>query len=731
MKKNTLLFLLLTSLSFYGQSLTQRFHLDFENAQNGNGLPSEWIHWGNYHLDTDDKVFHSGNYSGRIVSDSTGSTFGSMAYRIPSKYRGSTVKLQGYIKTKDVTDGHAGLLLRLDGEGGPLHFDNMRDRGVIGSTDWKKYSISFPYPEETENIMVAGILVGKGTAWFDDFEVFVDGKNIQTLAEVEKKLSKAEMDTEFEKGSNFKLEQPTERQLKNLYTLGKIWGFVKYHHPEIAKGNINWDSELLRTISIIDSTDFENQVFSWLKKFEKPASEKQIEDVTKNVALEANTNWISSSDIESKDLKGLLHALREAPKEKINYHLKFAPNIGNPLFKNERSYKDMEWNDDGLKLIGLFRYWNMIEYFFPYKHLIDEDWNNVLKKSIPLFLKADDELGYKLAMLKLIREIQDTHGNMGRRDKVLIRFFGQNIAPIQVHFIQDKAVVVKTYPQLPPESKIKPGDVISKVNGIPITDLVKEKLAYTPGSNKTVQLSAVARKLLRTNENSLTLSIEDGNKVFDEEVLSVPYGEINFWDKDIPSHKELENNIGYIYPGSLKKGEIHDIMKTFIRKKGLIIDLRCYPSDFIVFSLGKYLMPRPTEFVKFTMGSLQQPGKFTFSDPLKVGEDNPDYFKGKVVILVNPSTISQSEYTTMALRVAPNAMVIGHTTAAADGNVTSIVLPGNIRTMISGIGVYYPDGTETQRIGIVPDLEIEPTITGIREGRDEVLEKAIQLIREE
>ena len=48
--------------------------------------------------------------------------------------------------------------------------------------------------------------------------------------------------------------------------------------------------------------------------------------------------------------------------------------------------------------------------------------------------------------------------------------------------------------------------------------------------------------------------------------------------------------------------------------------------------------------------------------------------------------------------------------------------------MISGIGVYYPDGTETQRIGIVPDIGLKPTIRGIYEGRDEILEKAIELI---
>ena len=80
--------------------------------------------------------------------------------------------------------------------------------------------------------------------------------------------------------------------------------------------------------------------------------------------------------------------------------------------------------------------------------------------------------------------------------------------------------------------------------------------------------------------------------------------------------------------------------------------------------------------------------------------------------------------------VAPKAQVFGSQTTGADGNVSEIYLPGNIRTMISGIGIYYPDGTETQRIGIVPDIEVKPTIKGIRDNRDEVLEKAIEYILE-
>jgi len=89
---------------------------------------------------------------------------------------------------------------------------------------------------------------------------------------------------------------------------------------------------------------------------------------------------------------------------------------------------------------------------------------------------------------------------------------------------------------------------------------------------------------------------------------------------------------------------------------------------------------------------------------------------------------SNAEYTAMAFRAAPGAIVVGSTTAGADGNVSSIPIPGGLRTMISGIGVFYPDGRPTQRIGIVADIEVRPTISGIRLGRDEVLEAAIRQI---
>ncbi len=96
--------------------------------------------------------------------------------------------------------------------------------------------------------------------------------------------------------------------------------------------------------------------------------------------------------------------------------------------------------------------------------------------------------------------------------------------------------------------------------------------------------------------------------------------------------------------------------------------------------------------------------------------------------VINATSQSQAEYTTMAFQSSPNVKVIGSTTAGADGNVSSIILPGGLNTMISGIGVFYPNGAPTQRVGVKIDYKIYPTIIGISTGKDELLDKAIEVL---
>ena len=85
----------------------------------------------------------------------------------------------------------------------------------------------------------------------------------------------------------------------------------------------------------------------------------------------------------------------------------------------------------------------------------------------------------------------------------------------------------------------------------------------------------------------------------------------------------------------------------------------------------------------------------------------------------------------MAWRLAPQARVFGSPSAGADGDVVFVPLPGGVRTRFSGIGVYNPDKSETQRVGILPDVVVRPTIEGMQHGRDEVLEAALEWLSSE
>jgi hypothetical protein len=742
--KSTLILLLAVLLTFtvFGQSENNSadFNLGFEKISDSTKLPDKWVQWGsgyNLKIDTAEKKSGSASVSLEPPAKKADNAFGAIAYQIPANYTGKEIELRGFLKLKEVSDGFGGLFLRIDGDGGVLQFDNMQSRNVSGSSDWTEYSIKLPLPEEAVTIFVGALLTGKGKLWVDDLQILIDGQDIKEAKTRAIIASKAALDKEFDKGSGIDAVKLSRSKTQDLAVLGKVWGFLKYHHPAIARGDHNWDYELFRILPKIlaakNKTERNDILFTWAEGLGTFEINNAKTDTSRETKLSPDLAWIDPKDLGNK-LAEKLNLIKNAKRENKNYYLGFYPNVGNPQFKNEQAYKTMNYPDAGFRLLSLFRYWNIIQYFDPNRHLIEENWHDVLPEFIPRFVSAAGELEYKKAALALIARIHDTHANIWGRDATLEKYRGLNFAPVRVTFIEDKAVITGYWDQsLAEKAGLKIGDVIEAINGKKVSDIVKEKLSLTPASNYPTQLRDIARYLLQTNENFFsikykrdTATAEIKLDAYPREKMKINMAEL--YGKEGPPFKLIGTDIAYLYPGSLKPGEIQKVMPEIAKTKGLIVDLRCYPSDFIVFSLGEFLLPKAADFVKFSNGSIATPGLFTLTEALKVGKDNSDNYKGKVVIIINELTQSQAEYTTMALRTAPRATVIGSTTAGADGNVSQFFLPGGISTMISGIGVYYPNGKETQRIGIVPDITVKPTIKGIKDGKDELLEKALEVI---
>lgn len=547
----------------------------------------------------------------------------------------------------------------------------------------------------------------------------------------------AQNDAEYDNGSNISISNLDDKTITHLEILGKIWGFLKYYHPEIGKGNYNWDYELFRILPryIVSKTIKERDeiLLNWIKTYgdiEMCDSCRKFDD---NAPIKADLNWISNYNF-SNQLRDILNTIKNSKPEKNHYYISVAP-AGNPEFKNENPYSNMPYPDQGFRLLALYKYWNMIQYYFPYKYLIDKDWGIILKEYIPLFLNAKNELEYELVTLQIIGDIKDTHANLwGGSDKIQLAK-GLLFSPVNVRFIENKLVVTDYYNiNLRSQVGLEVGDIITSINGKSIKTIIKENEKYFPASNQPTRLRNMSRDILRSNSKFISINYIRNGKELEKNLPLFTRQEIkiNEWYRGNPNKKSfklINDNIGYITLKNIKKEDIELIQKEFKNTKGIIVDIRNYPSEFVVFSLGNFLSSTRSDFVKFTKMDKKTPGQFTYTEPLKVGINRPwSYKNGHVVILINELSQSQAEYTTMAFRSGKKTTVIGSTTAGADGNVSRISLPGGLRTMISGIGVYYPDGTETQRIGIIPDIEVLPTIKGVKEGRDELLEKAIEII---
>jgi C-terminal processing protease CtpA/Prc len=720
---------LMTSFSFAQESTP---NLDFEVLDGDTAQGWNDFGKGDYTIHYDNDNTQHGAVSASIESTNDEGQFRAIGFNIPATFGGKKIKLTGYLKTENVAGGWAGLWMRIDPN---VAFDNMQSRGVQGTNDWTKYEIELDINNSAKTVVVGGILVGTGKVWVDNLEITIDGQPLDKAPERE--LSAAQKDTAFDKGSLITETALQKTSVENLELLGKIWGFLKYHHPAIGTGDYNWDYELFRIlpkyIKAKNTTARDQVLLDWIASYGTISKCDSCKPVDPDAFLKPDLNWIDTSNLSSK-LKEQLHYIQENRHQGGHYYIGMHAGVGNPEFKNENSYANMTYPDAGFRLLALYRYWNIIHYYFPYKHLIDINWNDNLKAYIPAFIKAKDELSYEKVMTKLIGDVKDTHANLWGGNDQFQKEKGYFYPPIHVRFVEDQLTIIDYYnPEDASKLGLNIGDVITHIDGKTITSIINDVKDYYPASNQPTRLRDIGFDILRSQDSSSTITVKRNNKTFEKTLALKNQDKVKGYyrwyrrDKDGKSFKMLDNNIGYITLKNIKNEDVAAIKKEFKNTKGIIIDIRNYPSAFMPFQLGSYFVSEDTAFVKFTGGNVNTPGEFTFGNNLEIPSYGPTY-QGKVVVLLDEISQSQAEYTAMAFRAGDNTTIIGSTTAGADGNVSRISLPGGMNTMISGIGVYYPDGKETQRIGIVPDIEIKPSLKGIKEGRDELLEKALEVI---
>ncbi|WP_299272349.1 S41 family peptidase [uncultured Psychroserpens sp.] len=719
------LLLILPALCLCGNIFAQsKYNLDFEILENetAKGWASP-LGNDNYKISYDTSIRQNGKVSASIESINEEGGFRAISYRIPSHFSGKKIKLTGYVKTENVRDGWAGLWLRLDPK---IGFDNMQDKGITGTTDWKKYEIELDDLPNAETIVFGGLISGKGKMWFDNLELTIDGIPIDKAPLRE--LSSAEKDVEFNNGSNINTLELDDTRLANLDLLGRIWGFLKYYHPNIGTGAVNWDYELFRVLpsylNAANNSERDAILLSWINKQGDVKPCKPCKALDKDAQMVPDLDWITSSNLSSA-LEQKLNMIEKNRFQGTHYYVG-SGQVGQANFTNEKSYVKIPYSDLGFRLLAVYRYWNMIQYYFPYKNETDQNWNSVLKEMISKTIKAETETDYHLALLEMVVKIDDSHGVFSTPKTWA--HFGTKFPPFEIQIIDNKAVVSKFYDSnLAEENDIKIGDVITHVNEVPVSEILKTNNKYIFASNPSVKRRGAFFVLFKGDNSSCNVTVERQGTTTSKKIKKYSYSNFNR-QQSKDKWNMLDNNIGYVHMGNLTRGDVTEMMTAFKDTKAIIFDIRNYPQG-TLYEIAPYLNTKSVDFVKFTKPDLSYPGAFIWEPSYQAGGGSKeDLYRGQVILLVNETTQSHAEFTAMCLQIAENAITIGSQTSGADGNVSKFNVVGGYSTMITGIGIFYPDGRKTQRIGIVPDIEIRPTIKGIQQGRDEVLDKALEVI---
>lgn len=430
--------------------------------------------------------------------------------------------------------------------------------------------------------------------------------------------------------------------------------------------------------------------------------------------------------------KELSKVAKEIIKSKAKYELPSLNNISQRVpeyFENDSSYPAKEE-----RILALAKLYSVTKYFNPHKKLMSLTPEENFKKIVPEIIAAKDSLDYSLALAMFLNNLNDSHC-MIESDAFIKRFFSAGF-PFELLKLKNKFYISELYDtQYAENNNLKLGDEVLTLNNKSLIDIFDYTNQYISCSNENKTNYYVANRMLNGNlEDSAILSIQRGKERVITSLNRVEYEELKILRKSQnDTIKILNNNIAYVNLDLLAKNAVKSMLVKIKGSKGVIFDMRGYPNG-TFWELATYLTNERKVNMRINIplvnyGTLNgNSDNFEMRDYYTEGKEKK--INVPIVVLMNAKTQSQAEGTCSVIKEMTGATLIGEQTSGADGNVTTIKLPGNVYANFTGMDPQDPRGVSQQGIGLLPDIEVRPTLKGIKAGRDEVLEAAVEFLGE-
>lgn len=564
-----------------------------------------------------------------------------------------------------------------------------------------------------------------------------------------------------------------QKKVDNLAAFAKAYGYVKYFHPSDEAYNLNWQKFSAYGASEIMKCNTRSELINTLNKLFNPVapavkfcltadtSEYDVRSLVPTDTAGYHLTWwqhhgvsfdlqrpgknpssyksvrvnrTPSDTILFPERPGFGKILVKDIGEGISLYLPLAlycnDSSSYPVadaeeaawLKKELSSFDYNKNEAAMRFGNVIYVYNVMKHFYPYFDVVKVNWDEEFAKALAKTISDRDAYDHEITLAQFTAALKDGHVN--------VSYYAQNTRsyslPITWEWAEGKLVITKSYSDNP---DLHAGDVVTGIDG------------RDPGeyfNTFYTQISAPTRGWRDYKADLMSLAGEKNSEaklLVNGKTISLSrakrFLEYASKDKMPKPYKIINNDICYLDMDQITMDTINKIMPLIEKSRAIILDARGYPKD--NFWLITHFMS-----IDDTTSSWMQIPKIIYPDFKDVTwtkhnwmsfmkAQKPYLGDKKIVYITDGSAISYAESCLGYIEGYKLATIIGQPSAGTNGNVNPFTLPGGYYVTWTGMKVLKHNGSQHHNVGVIPDIYVEKTIQGIKEGRDEFLEKAIEV----
>ena len=693
-----------------------------------------------YAVQLDSVDAHQGRWTARVTGQAGGgpNVFGNLLQDVDAApFRGKRVRYRAWVRTDlPAGPGRAGIWLRVDRPNGRTgFFDNMEVRPIVGRTEWRAYDIVGDVALDAHRIALGMLLIGAGQAWLDEasFTVLGDAPRPEPARPL------------------------TDRGLENLVAFTRLLGYVRYFHPSDQAAATDWTAFAVAGVRAVEGAPDPARLAAVLDSIFRPVAPTlsvHVGDPRQTAAADGappgdSVRWWRHNGVGISE-RSIYRSVRVSipaadplpdtvpdPRQPLRARLGGGVSAVVPIALYTRAGATLPsapvrtpaepfvpgtGDDRATRLAAVVLGWNVFQHFYPYFDVVDADWAGELPRALRGAASAPGECEFVATLRRMVAALDDGHGAVRHPCEGPPR-----LPPVRVESVEGRPTVTSVGAEV---QGVRRGDVVLRVNGLSADSLLRAEGELVSAATPQWRRHSVHVSLLAGRDSLMTVTVQHPEGDTATVQLRRATGP-QVLPRALEPVAQVRPGIWYVDLDRVNDAAFQAALPDLARATGLIFDMRGYPSGLNPSSFFSRLIREPGTSAQWNVPVVTRPDRegmrFSTAGRWQLRPVEP-YLSAPRVFITDGRAISYAESVMGIVEAYRLGEIVGEATAGTNGNVNPFVLPGGYAVSWTGMQVLKHDGSRHHGVGIHPTVPAQRTRAGVAAGRDELLERAIEVV---